>query len=351
MEYITLTKGDPDFDSYLLGTFSKSLRALPVETFHPQTPRERVTFKLVAREKIEAPPWWIVYLRSSRPELLGLTLGPAVAAWLSHHGEIAEWARWPSWFALLGVFFLHTAAFLWNDVEDHLRGFDRESRRRGSQVIQRGWVSAAAMKTWAGVNFLLAIGFGVPAFLNAPAALAAICGGALLCLVTLAANRGTRWGFSDLALGLLFGPLLTCGIALASFGVVTWRDALLGVALGGLSVWVLQARQFENLFRMKSEGFRTFLAFQAFDRARALCLSEGVILLLLQPLVAWRLGVPWRLFALLPLVSLPAVLFMGRLRSAASPLSSRLVNSDRWALSAHLTWTLWWIIALGVPWL
>jgi hypothetical protein len=181
--------------------------------------------------------------------------------------------------------------------------------------------------------------------------LSAICGAALLCLAILLVNKTTRWGLSDLALLLLFGPLLTAGIALASFGSAHGQDLVLGVALGSLTVWVLQARQFEYLFRSEAEGARTFLGFWDFDRGRAICVTEGILLLILQPLAAWFLGVPLKLFVLLPLVSVPSILLMARLRSAASPLSSRLVNSDRWALGAHLSWTAWWILALGVPWL
>lgn len=351
MEYITLTRNDPEFESYLLGTFSQKLRALPVETFHPQTVRERVTFRLVPREKVSAPPWWKIYFWSCRPELLGLTMGPSIAAWLSNHDRFVEWTRWPSWFALLGVFFLHTAAFLMNDVQDHLRGLDRLNRRRGSQVIQRGWVSAAAMKKWAWLNLSLAVLFGVPAFLNAPLQLSIVCGGAILCMFALLFNRGARWGVSDLALGLLFGPLLSCGIALASFGICDWRDVVIGLAFGSLTAWVLQVRQIENLFRSQATGFRTFLGFWSFDRARAICLTEGALLLVLQPAAALLLEIPFRFFILLPVVSVPLILFIGRLRAAASPLSSSLVGADRWALGAHLSWTLWWILALGGSWL
>lgn len=351
MEYITLTRDDPEFESYLLGTFSPSLRALPVETFHAQTSRERVTFRLVPREKVAAPRWWKIYFWSCRPELLGLTMGPSIAAWFGQPARLAEWTRWPSWFALLGVFFLHTAAFLFNDVQDHLRGLDRLNRRRGSQVIQKGWVSAAAMKKWAWLNFGLAVLFGVPAFLNAPVELALICLAAFACMLALWFHRGARWGISDFALALLFGPLLTCGISLASFGVCNWRDIALGAAFGSLTAWVLQVRQIEYLFRAKPEGFRTFLGYWSFDRARMICLIEGALLLILQPSVALLLQVPFKFFILLPVVSVPLILFIGRLRQAASPLSSSLVGADRWALGAHLSWALWWIVALGGSWL
>jgi len=301
--------------------------------------------------KVAAPAWWKIYFWSCRPELLGLTLGPSIAAWLNHHGALAEWTRWPSWFALVGVFFLHTAVFLFNDVQDHVQGFDRTNRRRGSQVIQKGWVSAAAMQRWGWVNLGLAALFGVPAFSNAPAMLSLVCGLAALALAILFRGPLTRWGLVDLALVALFGPLLTTGISLASFGLTDGRDMLLGLALGSLTVWALQTRQLENLFRSRPEGFHTFLAYCDFDRARWICIAEGILLLFIQSAVALTLDVPLKMFALLPFVCTPLILLMGRLTRAASPLSSSLLNSDGWALGAHLAWTAWWILALGVMWL
>lgn len=351
MEFITLTKDDPEFESYLLGTFSRTHRALPVETYNATTARERVTFRVVPVEKVAAPAWWKSYFWSARPELFGLTLGPAVAAWLNHSHSLNAWTKLPSWFALLGLFFLHTAVFLINDVQDHVRGFDRLNRKRGSRVIQKGWARAADMKKWAWVNFSLAILFGLPAFLNAPLELAAVCAVAFVALTIVVRNLATRWGAADLALLLLFGPLLTTGIALASFGEANTQDLVLGLALGALTVWVFQVRQFEDLFRARIETFRTFLGFRGFDRAKQLVIVEGLLLLVLQPAAALALRLPLVFFAVAPLVSIPLVLTIQRFLRAASPLSSSLVGSSRWALAAHLAWTAWWVLALGVSWL
>lgn len=350
MELITLAKDDPDFGSYLLGTFSKTHRALPEETFHPQTTRERITFRIVPVTAVKRPAWWKIYFLSMRPELIGLTLGPAMAAWLNQHERLNEWAMLPSWLALAGIFFLHTAVFMLNDVQDHVRGSDRTNRRRGSQVIQKGWVSASEMKKWAWVNLGLAVALSVPAFFIAPIPVAVICTFAFFALSLLGWNRGARWGLSDVSLALLFGPLLTLGIAYSSFGEANPRDVWIGTAFGMLTLWVFQYRQFENLFRSKPEEFHTFLAYLNFDRARAVCAAEGALLLLLQPLVAWKMGVPWIQLAFLPLVSIPLAMSIVRLYRSASPLSSRLVNSDRWALVAHAAFAGWWIVVLGLTW-
>jgi 1,4-dihydroxy-2-naphthoate octaprenyltransferase len=350
-EFITLTKDDPDFESYLLGTFSRTHRALPVETYHAATARERVTFRVLPVQKVGAPAWWIVYFWSSRPELFGLTLGPAMAAWLLHVHELHEWTRWPSWFALIGLYFLHTAVFLLNDVQDHLRGFDRLNHKRGSRVIQKGWVTARAMNRWAWVNAGLALLFSIPAFLNVPAGMAFVCVMAALGLGVVLTKFGARFGLCDLALALLFGPLLTSGIALASFAEIYPQDRDIGFAFGLLTLWVFQVRQFEDLFRAKAENFRTFLGHLSFDQARKVVIAEGLLLLALQPAVALWVGVPMFMLALTPLVSIPLILTLQRFLKAASPLSSSLVGSSKWALSSHFSWTLWWVLSLGVAWL
>ncbi len=351
MEFITLTKNDPDFQSYLLGTFAADARALPVETYHAETARERVTFRVVPVENLEIPAWWKSYLLSTRPELWALTLGPSIAAWLTHFDTYGDWARWPSWLALVGIFFLHTAVFLMNDVQDHIRGFDRLNRRRGSRLIQKGWVRAVDMKRWAWANVGLAVLFGLPAFLNAPVKLFGLCLIAAGSLTIVVQSLGARRGWCDLALLLLFGPLLTMGIALASFGETDPRDLVLGLAFGALTLWVFQTRHFENQFRAKPEQARSFLGYLSFDQVRKFCALEGAVLLVIQPLVAIWLGVPLVFLALAPLVSVPLILTVHRFLRSASPLSSSLVNSSRWALGSHFAWTLWWILALGAQWL
>lgn len=350
MEYITLTKGDAEFESYLLGTFSTDKRALPVETFHGQEPGERVTFRVVPVSKIEIPPWWNVYFHSCRPELASLTLGPSMAAWLNHYASLAQWTRWPSWFALLGIFFLHTAAFLFNDFQDHMRGTDRVNRRRGSQVIQNGWVTAVQMRKWAWLNAGLAVLFGIPAFFNAPLELTAICILAVLALATISQSWGRRWGLCDFAMFMLFGPLLTCGIALASFSKFNQADIFLGAALGALTVWVIHVRQIEFLFRSKPEMFRTLLGFLPFERARILVMTEAYLVLLLQLGVSVWLRLPMFFIILTLAVGWPMILTVQNIQKASSPLASPLAGISKWALGSHLTWTIWWLLALGSVW-
>lgn len=349
MEYLTLTRNDSEFESYLLGTFAKDRRAIPVETYEGSV--ERVTFRIVPVDKLGVPLWWKVYFKSCRPELASLTLGPAASAWLNHYSPNAQWTRWPSWFALLGIFFLHTAAFLYNDFQGHVQGVDRINRQRGSQVIQKGWVTAAAVRRWAWVNAALALLFGLPAFLNAPLELAAVCIFAGTALAVISQSWGKRWGLCDLALLALFGPLLTCGIALASFAQFNQGDIWLGLAYGLLTVWVFHVRQFGSMFRSKPESFRTFLAYRTFDFARLLVVAEAYLAMAVQLAVAVWLRVPLLFLGLFLLAGWPLNLTVLRLWRAESPLASPLVDVARWALLSHMAWSLWWMLALGAKWL
>ncbi len=351
MQYLTLTREDPEFESYLLGSFSKTERALPVETYAPQTARERVTFRVVPVDQVAIPPWWKIYFLSCRPELLVLTLGPAILAWLNHRASIEQWSPWPSWLALVGIVFLHTAMFLFNDVRDHLTGADRLNRRRGSRVIQNGWVPAYIMRRWARVNLAFAILFGAPALFNAPEKLALVCGLAAAALWIFQKNLGTRYGLCDLAVIGLFGPLLTTGTALASFGRWTWFDVVLGLTLGLTTVWVFQLRQLEEMFRSKPSDFHTLLGFLDFDRARNLCLITGFLLLAVHPLTAVLLRVPIIALVFLPVFSMPLILALARFHKTASPLSGTMIGLSRRALLSHFTLTVWWVGAMGLLWL
>lgn len=350
MDYITLTKSDPEFQSYLLGTFSRERRAIPVETFEGHNSGERVTFKIVSLEKLDVPPWWKVYLISCRPDLAPLTLGPSIAAWLNHFASLSHWTRWPSWFALIGIFFLHTAAFLYNDFQDHVQGVDRLNHNRGSQVIQKGWVTAAALRQYAWINAGLALLFGLPAFFNAPFELTTLCFLAGFALAVISQKWGRRWGLCDLAMLMLFGPLLTCGIALASFARFNLSDIVLGLALGSLTLWVFHVRQFGFLFRSKPEMFRTCIAWMPFDRARKVVVAEGYAILAMQAVAALWLRIPVLYLGLIVLVGWPLNLTVLRIWRAGSPLASELMDISRWALFSHLAWCGWWIVGLGSIW-
>lgn len=360
--FVTLTRQDPDFTAYLHGPVGPHLRAIPVETFNPYSRKERVTFRVVDLRSFPRPRWWRVYWKAGRPELLGLSLGPAavllISTWMS--------ARTVSWYSALDaffvLFFIHVAACLFNDYRDHMRGADRANRRRGSQVIQKGWATAKDVRMWAFVNGALAFVLALPLVWNRWELLVV---GALAALgvsvFSWLPRTALKWGVGDLVIGLCFGPLLTLGFndALAiGADRALWNPSvfLLGLAFGAMAVWTFQIRQLENLFRSGGENFRSFIGDFEFDRAQKVLLVESVILVVAQVGLAWLVsGGTWQgrgptslLFALTgALVAFPPlVLCVRRIMAAASPLSSDLVALSRRAVVSQLLVVLWWGLLL-----
>jgi 1,4-dihydroxy-2-naphthoate polyprenyltransferase len=355
MQLMTMSREDARFSSYLWGTFSKAERALPMDSLHPSTVRERVTFRIVPLAEVARPPWWRVYLAALRPQLLPLTLGPSVVAWLAHGPALETWRPVVSWLSLLGVFFLHVAVCIWNDVFDHIQGSDRLSSSRGSRVIQKGWTTAHEMSRWGWVNAGLALACGVPALWLWPMPLLVICVLAMgaVWIWTRATRWSSRWaraGAMDVSVFLLFGPLLTLATATASFGEWSAVHVWLGVFFGLVTLWVLQVRQLADLFRARPKGFRTFLASLSFDRAKSVVVWSGYLVVFCWPLLAALLRVPLVSMLFLPLASWPLLAAIEKVRRARSPLSSDLLRMPGKVMAAYWWITGWWIMVLSAPW-
>lgn len=368
-QYVTLTKKDLEFESYLLGTFSKTEVAIPVESFGVGSLKERVTFQIQSLEEVGSPNWLYVYYKAIRPELLGLTLGHSLVAALGllalfpkHNISISLGAS--QFFvslvlSLLGVVFAHASGCLFNDFRDHMKGVDRRSVSKGSQVIQKGWCRAVDMKRWALVNALLAAGIGVYLFWGQW-----ILFGSLLSLSALSILLHSwmipfwnRLGAGDFWILFLFGPLLFFSVGLAILSPLhipvefypfeLWLDFLiLSVALGLMASWTLQVRQLQGIFRMTQEGFRTVIARFSFDQAKRFLIAEGLVFSGLQILILnWIWPRDWT--GLSMLFIFPFVFYFShQLWSLKSPMSSLMQTLGRKALLIHGVLISLWLFSL-----
>lgn len=349
--FVTLTPDDSDFRRYLLGGFSKTVRALPVESFRQHSSRERVTFRLVPIEEIRKPAWWKIYFKACRPELLGLTLGPFFLTLLLLQKGLGLAFAHPSALiaAAFGLFFLHVSTFLFNDFRDHMRGVDFANRKRGSQVIQKGWASAREVRVWAFMNAGLALLCGIPALILTPSLLLVVSVAAICVLgLSWVSPRLARFGISDIMVFVGLGPLLTSAASLVATGQVPPPVLLLGTAFGALAVLTLQIRQLENLFRAGRDSFRTFIGAFDFDRARLLVTSQIFFVSVLQIAMAFEVFHRWvAVFGFL-LALLPLYFVYSHVNQAASPLSSDLLRIGRRAIWAQTALLIWWGAALWI---
>lgn len=336
--FVTVARRDPEFSSYLEGRGPDGLLALPVESFAVNSPRERVTFVLEPTSANERPAWWRRFIHAGRFELLTLTLGPVLLAVAAAAGRRADLDWLSVGFMLLSLIALHVSAFARNDYDDHRQGIDRIQRKRGSQVIQKGWLSAAEVRNLSRAALLVSVIAGLPVLHRSDVAVS------LLAMIALAAvigfsfsGRGFKYqGAGDIVVGLCMGPLLTLGVLQVLDPEQGLWSALLGVPLGLSAIIVFQLRQLETIMAERTARSGTLMSRLGFDRAKKWIEREFWLIPLVSALALWPWASKWYLVALLIVTFAGQAPLSWRLRRARSPLSSDLVGLARRALYYHL---------------
>lgn len=354
--YKTLLKTDPEYKAYLLGSFSKNQVALPMESFGVGSERERTTFFILPSQQFHRPAWIKVYLKSIRPELLGLTLGHSLLAILSLQMLLMKHNSLSFSFVgergltiglcLLATLFAHASACLFNDYQDHLNGTDRRSTTHGSRVIQRGWSRAIDVRRWAFVNGCLAFAIGVYLLYGNWLLLfgLSLVSGMAILFYSEMTPFWNKWGAGDFWITLLFGPLMFFSVwisilsaehLLGSSQSLILDGLLLSLSIGLLASWTLQMRQFQDIFKREKGSFRTLISRLSFDQAKIFLELEGALIFLIQPLVflfVWQEAIS---AAILAGGAVFAVLSLWGIKKIASPLSSQMLFLNKQALMVH----------------
>lgn len=326
--FVTLTRQDMDFVDYLLGKGPDGLRALPVESFALRTPRERVTFELLSKHQIQRPHLVFVLLKAMRIELLPLTWLPAIVAYFAGQPQLSFEVLWTLSLLLISLFFFHAAAFLKNDFDDHFYGIDRMQRKRGSQTIQKGWVSAKQVLFLSRGALILGIFIGAFILLRSSLEVGVLgLVGVIGILCYGVAGQGFKnHGLGEAVIGLCMGPLLTVGVTLVLGGKSLLEAFILGVPFGLAALMVLQLRQFETLISEQKYRTGTFISRLGFDRAQTWIRGEFLLfpLILMGTLIS-ALG--WHPLVLLSMALWPLQYSIQmKLKRVASPLSSELLG-------------------------
>ncbi len=346
-EFITLSRQDERCREYLLGRIEPQIQALPVKSFAVDSSREKVTFQVLPMNQLLRPPLWVVLAQAFRLNELNLTWAPlaVVAAWLWAQGT--DFSGLVLALALLALSGVQGGIFLLNDFYDHMRGLDRLSSRRGSQVIQRGWLRAWQARLWAwgmlglgGSLGLLALGLASPPGGFLPLALLvsfALIAGLIL---AWAPRRLRRWALPDLFIFLSLGPALTLGLALLLGGEGGQEVLALGAVFGLLALLSFHLRGLESL---KAE--HSWLGRLGFDRSHRLLLWELRLFPLLSFALLWFWGTPLWAWGASPLLALGCWgLLLPDLQVGRSPWSSSLRQLGAKTLALHGALGAWLMI-------
>jgi 1,4-dihydroxy-2-naphthoate octaprenyltransferase len=268
----TFSRKDPDFYPYLLGTFSKTHRALPLKSLNVGSDLETITFQIVDSKQIERPTFVLMWAQIFKIHTFILVAFPMFVVLLKNLMDNTVVNPLDGVLAALGALCLHTSLNLRNDFVDHVRGLDRVLPSSGSRAIQNGWVTAWSVKAWAWVYFVLGVLFGIKPVYDYPQVLIFISALSVLGLVLMSSHKmGFKYRqWSELIVFLLLGPFLTAGFQMSLGAGFDFEALVIGVLTGWFGVFYLHIRNFELLMVTSQAKFRNTMTLLGFDSSKKL---------------------------------------------------------------------------------
>lgn len=342
----TLSRTDADFSSYLLGTFSETERAIPLQTLNANSQSEQVTFQIVSIKDISQPSFfkkWIEVFKFRSFLLVGFPIFAILTKNLIDDVEMDPIVTLSSVF---GCFAILIGANLLNDYFDHMRGLDRIHPDQQRKPIQKGWVTAQATKNWALVYLILGIVLGIPAVFLEPTLLWLIAIPTAVALgAWLTRQKGLKFRRgAEYLIFLLTGPLLTVGFQLAISGEIDPEACWIGVLTGWFAVFLVHIKNFECLMVNAQAGLESTVVRLGFDKSRRLlAIWWGLFLLNFAIFHAVYAMTEWSIasFLLPPIVSYS---FFKKLYSLSSPAGSEMKQFAKIARSVAVVVLGWWLV-------
>lgn len=356
MQLKTLSRKDPEFDSYLRGTFSKTYRAIPVQSLNVNEDAEEVTFRLIPISEVRAPSpliKWIEVFKLRSFILLGFPLF-LILVKNAYFDEI-EMDPILVITAVLGCFSLLIGGNLLNDYFDHMRGFDRIHPDQQMKPIQAGWVTAESARQWSALYLILGVLMGIPSVLVTPQLiLFGVLPGIVAVWSWLSTRRGARYRRgTEFLIFLMAGPLLTCGFQMAVSGLFELESLWLGVLSGLFCVFFVHLKNFQFIVVNAQADFQNTVSRMGFERSRMFLLAWWIFFIFnffLYHYVYWSSYPLWvAASAIVPLVmARPFFKLVYRLNSPAGSEMRKTVEVGRKVAFLTLTW--WLIENLYMIW-
>ena len=353
-ELITLSKKDSRFRSYIEGTFSKELRALPIQSLNVNTDAEQVTFRIFPVHEVKQPLWGFHWLQILKVRNFLLVAFPIFLVFIKNSLEGNLQDPLTGCLSAVGALCLMTAVNLRNDYLDHLSGLDRLHPQSGSHAIQKGWVTAAQVQKWSFVYLLAGIIFGLPSLWLYPKIILLVGIFALLGIFGMTSYqmglKYRRW--SEWTVFLLLGPLLTSGMQYSLGSQLDLQILWMGLLTGWLSVFYMHLKNFDQLMVNNQAQFQNTMTWLGFEKGKKWLFSWWLLFALIFQAYQFHFSsLFWQVIFLsgLILVTLP---FWKAMRSLKSPLGSQMKTMNQIGQMAILfVMGLWILQGLWLFWL
>ncbi|UOE99902.1 prenyltransferase [Bdellovibrio reynosensis] len=325
-DLVTLSKNSPEFESYLLGTFAKDKRALPVKTLNANSASETVTFRVVPVTSIERPNLMTLVTQTFKVRSFLLVLLPLFLVLTKNIADQTFLEPITASIATIGVLLAFVAVNLRNDYMDHMKGVDRVLIESGSRAIQKGWVTAAQVKSQSSLLLTLAVASSLPIVFAFPSVAMLIASG-LFAGLWAQFKKADSFKYQiggELVLFLLLGPLLTVGYQLAMGAPYDQESFWLGCVWGWLVLFIVHLRNFVNLMPSAQAGFTNTVTWLGFDKARRLIAVWWLLFILFNFVYhALFAGFYWGFYLSLVLLFV-SINFIMKLKALSSPVGSDL---------------------------
>lgn len=269
---MTLSKSSPEFEPYLLGTFSKEKRALPICTLNANSSQETITFEVKALKDIQRPSWPVILLYLLKVRAFILVLFPMYLILVKNTADKTLLDPVVVVLSTFGILCTYIAVNLRNDFTDHIKGIDRINPKAGSRVIQRGWMTAEQVKSWAHIFVGMAIIAASMVVFAFPRVLGVVL---VTFLVGTWAQFLKKGSFKyqkggEIFVFLLLGPLLTTGYQISIAGTWDMESVVLGSIWGWLVVFLQHLKNFEFIMINSQAGYHNTVTWLGFDKSKAM---------------------------------------------------------------------------------
>lgn len=352
-ELITLSKNDPRFRAYIEGTFSRDLRALPIQSLNVNTDLEQVTFRIFPTETMAPPFLGLHWLQVLKVRNFLLVAFPIFLVFVKDQLEGFLPDPLTAVLSSLGVLCLMAAANLRNDYQDHLSGLDRLHPHSESHAIQKGWVTAAQVHRWSFVYLIAGVCFGLPSFFLYPKVLVLVGAFALLGVLGMTSYqmglKYRRW--SEWTVFFLLGPLLTLGIHFSLGKNFDYQTVWIGILTGWMAVFYLHLKNFDQLMINDQAQFQNTMTWLGFEKGKKYLLFWWLLYVLLFQIYHFEFSSLYWQAVYLAGHLMVSLVFWKVIRSLKSPLGSKMKALSQIGYRAILlSMGLWILQSLTLLW-
>lgn len=279
--FITVEKTSPDFKKYLDGSFSKTQRAVVVESLNLSSNAEAITFEILEGETNQKPVLSEFFSSFLKVYKFIFFLFPIFYICLTYFINDLSFDLTTTFLAILATIFLFIAVNLMSDYWDYMKGLDKIIKCHQSKPLVKGWIQAVRVKQISVTLMIASLILGVPIVIAFPKVLGIIILAMVMIYFGLLRNNISyqEYSLGDLFWGILVGPVLSIGFEMAISGQAHGHYLFFGTVWGILIFFKIQLSHFEYILAGSLAGVKNLINYFGFENGKKFILFSWFLFL------------------------------------------------------------------------